>query len=119
MAKDLVLEEYEDYDDDYFDYSEDSYDSYDSYSYEEDNYDDDYEELEEKKFNLGSALSVIALISTWFIRIGVAMGICLLIAFFVMGKIATAFLYVIGLVVAFFFGYGFMFCLDHFMVKKS
>ena len=120
MAKDLVLEEYEDYDDDYFDYdySDDSYDSYDSYSYEED-YDDNYEEIEEKKFNLGSALSVIALISTWFIRIGFAMGICLLIAFFVKGKVVTAFLYVAGIVVAFFFGYGFMFCLDHFIVKKS
>lgn len=131
MAKDLVLEEYEeeyeDYDDydDYdaesydYDYSEDSYDSYDNYSSEEEDYDDNYEEIEERKFNPGSVLSVIALISTWFIRIGATMGICLLIAFFVMGKIATAFLYVIGIVGAFFFGYGFMFCLDYFMVKKS
>lgn len=125
MAKDLVLDEYEEEYEDYDDYDAESYDydysddSYDNYSSEEEDYDDNYEEIEERKFNPGSALSVIALISTWFIRIGAATGICLLIAFFVMGKVATAFLYVIGIVVAFFFGYGFMFCLDHFMVKKS
>lgn len=128
MAKDLVLEEYEeeyeDYDD-YDDYDAESYDydysedSYDNNSYEKVDNNNNYEEIEERKFNPGSVLSVIALISTWFIRIGAAMGICLLIAFFVMGKIATAFLYVIGIIGAFFFGYGFMFCLDHFMVKKS
>lgn len=114
MAKDLVLEEFENYDDDFFDYDY-SEDSYDNFSYE----DDDYEEIEEKKFNPGSLLSVVALISIWFIRIGAVMGICLLIAFFVMGKVGTAFLFILGLIVAFFFGYGFMFCLDHFMVKES
>ncbi len=131
MAKELVLEEYEDYDS-YDDYETDEYDNYidseidyfDDSNYEDSDYfaneyNDDYEELEEKRFNPGSFLSVIALLSTWFIRLGVAMGIVLLVTLFVMGRISTVFLFILGLIVAFFFGYGFMFCLDHFVMKEN
>ena len=63
-------------------------------------------------------ISILATISTWFIRIGMAIGVILFIYFIVTGKIITALLYIIGLVVAFFFGYGFMFCLDHFVENE-
>ena len=60
-------------------------------------------------------LSILSLISTWFIRFGLTSGVILLIYFLFSGQLKTAFLYVIGLVVAYFFGYFFMFCLDHFV----
>lgn len=129
MAKELDLEDYENYDeyedeedfDDEYEEEEDYIEEVEELQHYEKNdlEDGEYEVIEEKSFNPGSLLSVVALLSTWFIRLGVVIAICLLIAFFVMGKVATAFLYILGLVVAFFFGYGFMFCLDHFLIKES
>ena len=80
------------------------YDYYDD-DYE---YEDDYEEENE-------VVPVLSFISNCFIYIGVIIAIILLIYFIVKGNILTAALYIIGLIIAFFFGYAFMYCLDHFI----
>ena len=71
---------------------------------------DEDEELEEVEET--SWIPVLSVISKWFIRIGIVIGIILLIYFIVVGKVFSAFIFVIGLIVAYFFGYFFMFCLD-------
>ncbi len=92
--------------------------------YEEYIEDEDFNELESyeeydsntsKTTDNDQLVSIFSLISTWFIRIGIVIAIILLIVFFITGKVMTAFFYVIGLVVAFLFGYGFMYLLDHFV----
>ena len=77
-----------------------------------DEYEDDYEE-EEKSEN--TTIWLLDLISTWFIRIGIVLAAIALIYFVVMGQFFSAFLYIIGLLVAYGFGYFFMFCLDRFL----
>ncbi len=92
------------------------YDEYEEYEYS----DDDFAEDEVNQNNHDTSnddkermVSIISFISTWFIRIGIVIAIVLLLVFFVTGKVLTALFYIIGLVVAFLFGYGFMFLLDH------
>lgn len=99
------MAEYENY--------EENYEDYDDYSEE------DYEELEQESKNEISLLEILAFVSQWFIRIGIGIGIVLLVMFFVTGKPGTAFLYFFGLVVSFFFGYGFMFLLDFFVGRNN
>lgn len=70
---------------------------------------DDYENTKEKE----NYVSILSILSTWFIRIGIVIAIILTIVFLVTGKLLTAFFYIIGLLVAFLFGYGFMYLLDH------
>ena len=85
-------------------------------------YDDEYleeevvDENDESEFNMISFLSIA---SVWFIRFGMVVAVILLVYFIVVGKIVTAFLYILGLVVAYFFGYGFMFCLDKFIESNN
>ena len=71
---------------------------------------DEDEELEETEET--SWIPILSVASKWFIRIGVVIGIILLIYYIVVGKVFSAFIFVIGLIVAYFFGYFFMFCLD-------
>ena len=61
-----------------------------------------------------AVVAVFASISTWFIRIGMVVAGILLLYFIFSGKIGSAVLYILGLIVAFFFGYFFMFLLDKF-----
>ena len=61
-----------------------------------------------------AVVAVFASISTWFIRIGMVVAGILLLYFIFTGKIGSAVLYILGLIVAFFFGYFFMFLLDKF-----
>lgn len=61
-----------------------------------------------------AVVAVFASISTWFIRIGMVVAVILLLYFIFTGKIGSAVLYILGLIVAFFFGYFFMFLLDKF-----
>lgn len=75
--------------------------------YEED-YDEDYE-----KDN--SLVTIFDFISKWFIRIGLVIGIILLIILLFSGKIMNALILIIGLCVAFILGFGFMFLLDYFV----
>lgn len=72
---------------------------------------DEDEELEEQE-DTTSWIPVLSIISKWFIRLGIVIGIILLIYYIVVGKVFSAFIFVIGLIVAYFFGYFFMFCLD-------
>lgn len=132
------LEEYVDYDEEYGDYEVDV-DYSDGYEYEEVNTDDstsnyeyyedsssddgsNYEESNYEEFDSKSEVNLIVILeilSRWFIRLGIILAICLLIMFFITGKVMTAFLYVFGLIVAFSFGYVFMFCIDHLLSRSS
>ena len=84
---------------------------YDEYETELD--DEDYAEIEEA--NKEGMISILNFFSTWFIRIGIVLAVILFIYYIVTGNILSAFLYLVGLVVAFFFGYAFMFLLDKFI----
>lgn len=72
---------------------------------------DEYEEYEEENDSL--FIATLAAISKWFIRIGLVIAIILFIYYIVTGKATTGLLFLLGLIVAYFFGYGFMFVLDH------
>ena len=60
-------------------------------------------------------IAVLAFISTWFIRIGMVLAVIVLLYYLFTAKFLTAFLFIIGLVVAYFFGYFLMFLLDNFI----
>lgn len=78
---------------------------------------EDYEveEIEEEN----SVITVLSVISTWFIRIGMIIAVILFIYFIITGKILDAVLFILGLAVAYFFGYFFMFCLDKFIMVND
>ena len=84
-------------------------------------YDDEFleEEVDENESSEFNMISFLSVASVWFIRFGMVVAVILLIYFIVVGKIATAFLYILGLVVAYFFGYGFMFFLDKFRESNN
>ncbi len=87
---------------------------YDGYVDDRD-YEDDYvDEKEEAVVEDNTIIPLLDLISTWFIRIGIVIGIIVLLYYIVVGKIFSALLFILGLVVSYFFGYFFMFCLDKF-----
>ena len=67
---------------------------------------------DDEEFDLISFLGVCA---TWFIRIGLVIGAILLVYYVVVGNIFSALLFILGMVIAYFFGYFFMFCLDKIM----
>ena len=75
-------------------------------------YDDEFEEYYDEDEEDSVFIGTLAAISKWFIRIGMVIAIILFIYYIMVGKISSAFLFVLGLVVAFLFGYGFMFLLD-------
>ena len=84
-------------------------------------YDDEFleEEVDENESSEFNMISFLSVASVWFIRFGMVVAVILLVYFIVVGKIATAFLYILGLVVAYFFGYGFMFFLDKFIENNN
>ena len=84
--------------------------------YDDDFLDEEVDENENSEFNI---ISFLLVASVWFIRFGIVVAVILLFYFIVVGKIATAFLYVLGLIVAYFFGYGFMFCLDNIIESNN
>lgn len=79
----------------------------------------DYEENYEEEKTQSDTIRILDLISTWFIRIGLGIGVILLLYFVFSGKFLEAILYIIGLVFCYFFGYFFMFCLDTFISKNE
>lgn len=87
------------------------------YSSYQDIEDEEYEEYDEEEDV--SILPILAVVSKWFIRIGIVVGIILLLYFIVKTDFMAAFLFVIGMIVAYFFGYLFMFCLDRFIVMND
>ena len=83
-------------------------------------FDDDYEEIEEEEernIDNGTIL-LLDFIATWFIRIGLVLAFIALVYYIVTGQVFSAFMYIIGLVIAYFFGYFFMFCLDKIFDNK-
>lgn len=81
----------------------------------------DYEELEkeeERGYTIG-IYPALASFSTWFIRIGLIIGAILLIYFIVVGKVLSAFAFIVGMIVAYFFGFLVMFCLDKLMTMND
>ena len=81
----------------------------------------DFEELgneEERGYTIG-IYPTLASFSTWFIRIGLIIGAILLVYFFVVGKVLSAFAFIVGIIVAYFFGFFVMFCLDKLMTMND
>ena len=71
----------------------------------ENEYEYDYEE----RYTL---IYILTIISKWFIRIGMVIAVILLLYFIFTLKFFNALLFIIGLLIAYIFGYFFMFCLD-------
>ena len=87
-------------------------------SYHVDQLDDEYFDDDHNSSSVDEGFDMIHFLdifSTWFIRIGLAIGVILLIYYIVVGNIFSALLFILGMVVAYAFGYFFMFCLDKFM----
>lgn len=77
---------------------------------------DDEEYYDEEEVSL---IPVLSTLSKWFIRIGIVIGIILLLYFIVKTDFMSAFLFVIGMIGAYFFGYLFMLCLDKFTTMND
>ena len=69
----------------------------------------DEEEYEEEGYSL---ISILGTISKWFIRIGIVLAIVVALYYLIKLQIVNLLLFIIGLIVSYFFGYFFMFCLD-------
>ena len=80
-------------------------------------YDEDLDEneIDEEYDKEEGVIPVLSFLSVWFIRFGLVVGVILFIYFIITGSIYNAFLYLLGLVIAYFFGYSIMFCLDKFI----
>ena len=70
---------------------------------------DDQYEVSESTYD---TFSLLASVSTWVIRIILVIAAILLLYFIFMGNIVTALLYALGLILAYFFGYFFVYLLD-------
>ena len=70
----------------------------------------DEEEIEEEKEF--SIIDILATISKWFIRLGIVFAVIVGIYYLVKLQIVNLLLFIIGLIISYFFGYFFMFCLD-------
>ena len=77
---------------------------------------DDYEEEEEKEES--SIYTLLETIVKWFIRIGIVCAVIVGIYYLVKLQIVNLLLYIVGLIIAYFFGYFFMFCLDKLTSNK-
>lgn len=69
--------------------------------------DDDFEEEKES-----SIISILGTIVKWFIRIGIVCAAIVFIYYLVKLQIVNLLLFMVGLVIAYFFGYFVMFCID-------
>ena len=79
-------------------------------------YDEDLDENEiDDEYDKEGVIPVLSVLSVWFIRFGLLVGVVLFLYFIITGNIYNAFLYLLGLVIAYFFGYILMFCLDKFI----
>ena len=79
-------------------------------------YDEDLDENEiDDEYDKEGVIPVLSFLSVWFIRFGLVVGVILFLYFIISGNIYNAFLYLLGLIIAYFFGYILMFCLDNFI----
>ena len=76
---------------------------------------DDYEYEEEKD---SSIIPLLGTIAKWFIRIGIVCAVIVGIYYLVKLQIVNLLLFIVGLIIAYFFGYFFMFCLDKLTSNK-
>ena len=96
---------------------------YEDFNKVNDSYEDEYEEIPvEKKSNHSFSLDsnfidYLSIFWTWFRRIGIAIAILLSAYYITQGMFKDFFLYILLLVAAFFFGFGFMFFLNKYMEK--
>ena len=78
---------------------------------------DDYEYEEEKEKD-SSIIPLLGTIAKWFIRIGIVCAVIVGIYYLVKLQIVNLLLFIVGLIIAYFFGYFFMFCLDKLTSNK-
>lgn len=71
---------------------------------------DNYDEYEEEKDS--SIIPLLGTIAKWFIRIGIVCAVIVGIYYLVKLQITNLLLFIVGLVIAYFFGYFVMFCID-------
>ncbi|MBR5370028.1 MAG: hypothetical protein IK137_01855 [Bacilli bacterium] len=78
--------------------------------------DDDYEDEYEEKDS--SVMPLLGTLVKWFIGIGVVCAVIVVIYYLVKLQITNLLLFMIGLIIAYFCGYFFMFCLDKLTSNK-
>ena len=71
---------------------------------------DDYDDYEEEKDY--SIIPLLGTIAKWFIRIGIVCAVVVAIYYLVKLQITNLLLFMVGLIIAYFFGYFIMFCID-------
>lgn len=71
---------------------------------------DDYEDYEEEKDS--SIIPLLGTIVKWFIRIGIVCAVIVILYYLVKLQITNLLLFIVGLIIAYFFGYFVMFCID-------
>ena len=89
-------------------------------SYQDDVEDIDYEEEDdddEVEETSSGIIELLRIFSKWFIRIGMGIAVLLFLYFLFTFQFLSILLFAIGLVVSYFFGYFFMFCLDTFLAN--
>ena len=69
--------------------------------------DDEYEEEKDS-----SMINILGTIVKWFIRIGIVCAAIVFIYYLVKLQFTNLLLFIVGLVIAYFFGYFVMFCID-------
>lgn len=137
--EDLILDEYDDTGDDVFynvdtgisskinSIEEEEYENFFKNDEYEDSYEDDYTEyendidddVEDSKYETiekdnSNIMKYLNIFSIWFRRIGIVIAVILIALFITQGKVKTLLLYILGLIVSFLFGYGFMYVLSIF-----
>ena len=72
-----------------------------------DDYEDDYEEEKDS-----SIIPILGTIVKWFIRLGIVFAVIVALYYLIKLQITSLLLFIVGLVIAYFFGYFVMFCID-------
>ena len=88
--------------------------AYDSY-YDEDLTPEEIDLEYGEDDNNDDVISILSVASVWFIIFGLVIVLFLFLYFILTGKIFSACIYIVGMLVAYAFGYFFMYCLDHFV----
>lgn len=69
---------------------------------------DDYEE-EKKEFSI---IPILGTLAKWFIRIGIVLAVIVALYYLIKLQIFNLLLFIMVLIIAYFFGYFVMFCID-------
>ena len=72
-----------------------------------------YQDIDDEEYEDGvEESSLLSTFATWFIRIGIVCAVIVAIYYLVKVQIVNLLVFMICLLVAYFFGYFFMFCVD-------